>query len=218
MPRLGPFKKGISILPKKDIQLGIGREGALLPETSKFSVYGKKRPTIAPKGGKGTTAKEGPLQALNLYLEGGGRRVISKIFARSYKTIRSGQHTYAVRIAGEKLYYTDENGNRRMNEASYGWLSETGQLTTAKDFRDSLIALDATTVGSGYGDNILTNFWDSLSMYEKVKIIDEFHDYDWADLWSEMYPSGLKDESPDVDRQFLKYNEVLEKIINALTK
>ena len=218
---IGP-KKAINILPSRKISVLPGNEGRLLPEGSKFTVYGKKKPQISPSKFAGKT-KTGPLGALNRYYEAGGRKVISKVYSTKYRTIPSGENTYAVRIAGEKMYVSGKiyiNGeltevDRMLNEKAIGLMSEYGQLTTLKDFRDSLIAIDNTTVGKEWGKNILTNMWDSLTIKQKVNIIDEFRDFDWAEFWAEMYPHGIKGEA-NVDRQYEKYDEIKMRIDIAL--
>ena len=208
MASIGP-KKAISILPSRKISLVPGKEGKLLPESSKFTVYGRKKPKLLPSkpGGK---AKKGALGAVNRYYNEGGRKLISKVFSNKYRVVRSGERTFAVRIAGEKMYV-----DGRLNDKAIGWLSESGQLTTAKDFRDSLIAIDNTQVGQENGKNVLTKMWDDLTMAEKARVIDEFADFDWADFWAEMYPLGIKGGA-DVDNQFERYDDIVMRIQRAL--
>ena len=205
---IGP-KKAINILPSRKISVLPGKEGKLLPEGSKFTVYGKRKPQLSPSKFAGKT-KTGPLGAVNRYLEGGGRKLISKIYSSKYTRVPGGESTYAVRIAGEKMMV-----DGRINEAAVGWLSEDGQLTTAKDFRDSLIAIDNTTVGKEWGENILTSLWDSLSMKEKAAVVNEFRNFDWSEFWAEMYPHGIKGEA-NVDRQYELYDEIKMRIDIAL--
>ena len=147
--RLGP-SKAIKILPSRKISLTPGKEGKLLPEGSKFSVFGKKRPKLAPSK-SGGRARSGPTAAINRYLGRGGRKVIEKVYSKNYNVVQSGTKVYAVKIAGEKMFV-----DGALNPNAVGWLSESGQLTTAKDFRDSLIAIDNTTVGKEWGENTLT--------------------------------------------------------------
>ena len=54
--------KGFTILPKKGINITPGKEGQLLPEGSKFSVYGKKKPKLLPRkeAGSPRRAHTGP--------------------------------------------------------------------------------------------------------------------------------------------------------------
>ena len=208
MASIGP-KKAISILPSRKISVMPGKEGNLLPEGSKFTVYGKKKPKLSPSKFAGK-AKTGALGAVNRYLEGGGRKMISKVFSKKYTVVQSGERTFAVRIAGEKMYI-----DGRINESAIGWLSESGQLTTAKDFRDSLIAIDNTTVGREWGENVLTNLWDSLSMKEKARVVDQFADFDWNEFWAEMYPHGIKGDA-NIDRQYELYVEIKMRIDLAL--
>lgn len=202
-------KKAINILPSRKISAFPGKEGKLLPEGSKFTVYGKKKPKLSPSKFAGK-AKTGPLGAVNRYLEGGGRKIIGKIYSSKYTVVPSGADMYAVRIAGEKMYI-----DGRLNEAAIGWLSEEGQLTTAKDFRDSLIAIDNTTVGREWGENTLTKLWDSLSTKQKAKVVNVFANFDWADFWAEMYPHGIKGDA-DIDQQYVRYDEVKMRIDLAL--
>ena len=206
MAGIGP-KKAINILPSKKISITPGKTGNLLPEGSRFTVYGKKKPKLTPSRFAGR-ARKGALGAVNRYLDRGGRRVISRVYSAGYRTVPSGAHTFAVRIAGERMYI-----DGRLNEAAIGWLSESGQLTTARDFRDTLISIDATTVGSENGQNVLTNMWDSLSTPEKARIVDEFADFDWADFWTDMYPvKGVA----DVDNQYERYDNIVMRIERAL--
>jgi len=209
-----PKGRGFTILPKKGINITPGKEGQLLPEGSKFSVYGKKKPTLTPRKG-GRVAEKGAYGAVNRYFSKGGRKVISKVYSSKYRRIPSGSRTYAVRIAGEKFTV-----DGHINDSAIGWISESGQLTTLKDFRDSLISIDATTAGQAYGENVLVNMWDSLTLQEKAKIINEFADFDWAGMWAEFYPSGFaKDGSdPNVDAQFEIYDEIVQRIEYALSR
>ena len=208
MPPLAP-KKAITITPAKKLSILPGKEGKLLPEGSKFSVYGRKRLSLTATkfSGRATT---GPLGSVNRYYQAGGRKVIQKIYSSKYTVVPSGADTYAVRIAGEKMYL-----DGRLNESAVGWLSEDGQLTTAKDFRDSLIAIDNTTVGQEYGANTLTKLWDSLSMKEKAKVVNMFANFDWNELWNEMYPHGIKGDA-NIDRQYELYDEIKMRIDIAL--
>ncbi len=208
MAVIGP-KKAIKILPSRKISALPGKEGKLLPEGSKFTVYGKKKPKLSPSKFAGK-AKTGPLGAVNRYLEGGGRKVIGKIYSSKYTVVPSGADMYAVRIAGEKMYI-----DGRLNEAAIGWLSEEGQLTTAKDFRDSLIAIDNTTVGREWGENVLTELWDSLTTKQKAKIVNVFANFDWNEFWAEMYPHGIKGDA-NIDRQYELYDEIKMRIDLAL--
>lgn len=202
----------LRILASKLIKMSLGKEGLLLPDKSKFSIYGAKKAQIGPEGIKGKkVAQKGPTGAINRYLEKGGRKVIEKVYAKSYKTIQSGKNIYAVKIAGEKEF---KDGRR--NEASYGWISKKGQLTTAKDMRDTFVAIDATTVGSEVGKNVLTNLWDSLPMAVRTRIVDAFADFDWEEFWSEMYPSGMLGTEEDVDRQGQLYDKIVMMIENAI--
>ena len=206
--------KGFTILPKKGIKLTPGKEGKLLPEEGKFAIYGKKKPRLMPAkpGRKSQLAGYG---AVNRYLGKGGRKVISRVYSKKYRMIPSGSKTYAVRIAGEKFRIGGQ-----INDAAIGWVSEEGQLTTLKDFRDSLISLDATTAGQEYGENVLVNLWDSLTLQEKAKVINEFADFDWAGMWTEFYPSGFrkdsKDNEPDITAQYDIYDDILMRIEYAL--
>ena len=206
--------KGLSVLPKRGIKLTPGKEGKLLPEESKFAVYGKKRPTLLPRK-PGRVSEKGALGAVNRYLSKGGRKVISRIYSSRYRRIPSGSKTFAVRIAGEKFTVNGE-----INDSAIGWVSESGQLTTLKDFRDSLIAIDSTTAGQAYGENVLTSMWDSLSLQEKAKVINEFADFDWAGMWAEFYPSGFSKDGaePNVDLQFEIYDQIVERIEYALSR
>ena len=206
--------KGFTILPKRGIRITPGKEGRLLPEAGKFAIYGKKKPRLLPQK-RGRKAQKGSVGAVNRYLERGGRKVISRIYSSKYRQIPSGPNAYAVRIAGEKFRV-----NGQINESAVGWVSESGQLTTLKDFRDSLIAIDSTTAGQAYGENVLTEMWDSLSLQDKAKIINEFADYDWAGMWAEFYPSGFKkdgESEPNIDMQYEIYDEIIEKIEYALS-
>lgn len=210
--RLGP-KKAIRILPSRKINLGPGKEGSLLPEGSKFSVFGKKRPKLTPSK-SGGRAKSGPTAAINRYLGRGGRKVIEKVYSKNYNVVPSGTKVYAVKIRGEKMFV-----DNAINESAVGWLSESGQLTTAKDFRDSLISIDATTVGREWGDNVLTNLWDDLTMAEKAQVVNEFADFDWASFWMEMYPIQVRQGGePMIDRQYELYDEIVMRIEKALNR
>ena len=206
--------KGFSITPKRGINIVPGKEGKLLPEGSKFAIYGKKKPKLLPQK-SGRKSQMGAYGAVNRYLGKGGRKMISKVYSTKYRNIPSGANTYAVRIAGEKFKV-----NGQINEAAIGWVSKEGQLTTLKDFRDSLISIDATTVGKAYGDNVLVGMWDSLTVPEKARIIDEFADFDWAGMWAEFYPSGFKKDGgePNVDLQYEIYDEIVERIEYALNR
>lgn len=208
--RLGP-KKAITILPSRKISLIPGKEGKLLPEDSKFSVFGRKRPKLTPSK-SGGRAKSGPTAAINRYLANGGRKVISKVYSKNYNVVQSGTKVYAVKIYGEKTWINGE-----INPNAIGWLSESGQLTTAKDFRDSLIAIDNTTVGKEWGENSLTEKWDSLTMAQKAQVVNEFADFDWEGFWGEMYPIPLaKGGEGDVDRQYMLYDNIIWRIDRAL--
>ena len=88
--RLGP-KKAISILPSRKISITPGKEGKLLPEGSKFTVYGKKKPKLLPTKFAGK-AKTGPTAAVNRYMERGGRKIISKVYSKNYNVVRSESH------------------------------------------------------------------------------------------------------------------------------
>ena len=206
--------KGFSVLPKRGLKLTPGKEGKLLPEGSKFAVYGKKKPTLLPRKA-GRVAEKGAYGAVNRYYAKGGRKVVSKVYSSKYRRIPSGDKTFAVRISGEKFTV-----DGKINDSAIGWVSESGQLTTLKDFRDSLISIDATTVGRAYGENVLVEMWDSLSLQEKAKIINEFADFDWAGMWAEFYPSGFsKDGSdPNVDNQYMIYDEIVQRIEYALSR
>lgn len=202
----GPAK-GFTIKPKRDIGLLPGKEGKLLPEEGRFAIYGKTKPRLLPRKG-GRVSTKGGWGAYNRYLGRGGRRVVEKVYSSKYRTVPSTEHTFAVRIAGEKMYI-----DGKINDRAIGWISEEGQLTTLKDFRDSLISIDATTAGQEYGENMLVGLWDSLTMSEKAKIIEEFRDFDWAAFWEEMYPS--KGEA-DVETQFTNHDEIILRIEHAL--
>lgn len=205
--------KGFTITPKKGISIVPGKEGKLLPEAGKFAIYGKKKPRLLPQksGRKSQLAGYG---AANRYYGKGGRRLISRVYSKKYRAVPAGSKTYAVRMAGEKFRINGE-----INEKAIGWISESGQLTTLKDFRDSLISLDATTAGQAQGDNVLVEMWDSLTLQEKAKIINEFADFDWAGMWTEFYPSGFKgdDSDPNIDNQFAIYDEIVMRIEYALS-
>ena len=210
--RLGP-KKAINILPSRKISLGPGKEGSLLPDGSKFSVFGRKKPKLMPSK-SGGRAKSGPTAAINKYLARGGRKIISKVYSKNYNVVQSGTKVYAVKIRGEKMFV-----DNAINESAVGWLSESGQLTTAKDFRDSLISIDATTVGREWGENVLTNLWDDLTMAEKAQVVNEFADFDWAGFWMEMYPIQVRQGGePMIDRQYELYDEIVMRIEKALNR
>lgn len=210
--RLGP-KKAISILPSRKISLAPGKEGSLLPEGSKFSVFGKKRPKLTPSK-SGGRARSGPTAAINRYLARGGRKVIAKVYSKNYNVVQSGTKVYAVKIHGEKMFVGGE-----INPNAIGWLSESGQLTTAKDFRDTLISIDSTTAGREWGENVLTNLWDDLTMAEKAAVVDEFADFDWAGFWAEMYPISVRSGGePMIDRQYELYDEIVMRIERALNR
>lgn len=204
--------KGFTITPKRGIKLTPGKEGKLLPETGKFSIYGKKKPQLLPSK-PGRKSQLGGYGAVNRYYDQGGRKVIARVYSKKYRAVPAGSKTYAVRLAGEKFRINGE-----INEKAIGWVSESGQLTTLKDFRDSLISLDATTVGRAKGNNVLVRKWDALSFQEKAKIIDSFADYDWEGLWTDFYPSGFdKDNSdPDVDKQYKLYDKFVLQMNHAL--
>ena len=211
--------KGFTILPKRGIKITPGKEGKLLPEGSKFAVYGKKKPSLLPRK-PGRVSEKGAYGAVNEYYKRGGRKVISKVYSTKYRRFPSSEKAYAVRIAGEKFMVDGV-----VNENAIGYVSASGQMTTFKDFRDSLIALDATTVGREYGENVLVGKWDSLTLQEKAKIIIEFADYDWAGMWTDFYPSGFKKKKngdtegePDVDSQFKTYEEIVQRIDIALSR
>ena len=208
--RLGP-SKAIRILPSRKISLTPGKEGKLLPENSKFSVFGKKKPKLTPSK-SGGRARSGPTAAINRYLGRGGRKVIEKVYSKNYNVVQSGTKVYAVKIAGEKMFV-----DGAINPNAVGWLSESGQLTTAKDFRDSLIAIDNTTVGKEWGENTLTEKWDSLTMAQKAQVVNEFADFDWEGFWGEMYPIPLaKGGGGDVDRQYELYDNIIWRMERAL--
>ena len=104
--RLGP-KKAISILPSRKISITPGKEGKLLPEGSKFSVFGKKKPKLTPSK-SGGRARSGPTAAINKYLARGGRKIISKVYSKNYSVVQSGTKVYAVKIYGEKTWINGE--------------------------------------------------------------------------------------------------------------
>ena len=207
--------KGFSILPKRSVKLTPGKEGKLLPEGSKFAIYGKKKPRLMPQKA-GRKSQAGAYGAVNRYLEKGGRKVIGKVYSTKYRRIPSGSKTYAVRIAGEKFTI-----DGKINDKAIGWISEEGQLTTLKDFRDSLISIDSTTAGKEFGENVLVSWWDSLSLQEKAKIINEFADYDWAGMWAEFYPSGYKKKGqkaePNISKEYEIRDEIVERMEYALS-
>ena len=211
--RLGP-SKAIRILPSRKISLTPGKEGKLLPEGSKFSVFGKKKPKLTPSK-SGGRARSGPTAAINRYLARGGRKVIAKVYSKNYNVVQSGTKVYAVKIYGERTWLK----GGEINPNGIGWLSENGQLTTAKDFRDSLISIDATTVGREWGENVLTNLWDDLTMAEKAHVVNEFADFDWASFWMEMYPIQVRQGGePMIDRQYELYDEIVMRIEKALNR
>ena len=205
MPSITPTK-GFSIKPKRTIKITPGKEGKLLPEEGKFAIYGKKRPQLLPRKG-GRVSTKGGYGAVNRYYGKGGRRMIEKVYSSRYRTVPGGTGTYAVRIAGEKMFINGE-----LNDRAIGWVSEEGQLTTMKDFRDSLISIDATTAGSAE-EHPLTELWDSLSMRERADVVSEFRDFDWHAFWEEMYPSK---GDADIERQFENYDLVIMKIERAI--
>lgn len=198
---------GFTIKPKTGLKILPGKEGRLLPEEGKFAIYGKTKPRLLPRKG-GRVSTKGGWGAYNRYLGKGGRRVVSKVYSSKYRSVPSPEGMYAVRISGEKFYI-----DGKLNDRAIGWISEEGQLTTLKDFRDSLISIDATTAGQEYGSNVLTNLWDSLTIQDKAKIIAEFGDFDWASFWEEMYPSK---GDADIENQFTNHDLVIMKIENAL--
>ena len=212
-------KRPVKISPSRKIKLTPGKEGKLLPEEGKFAVYGKKKPRLLPRKG-GRVSTKGGAGALNRYYAGGGRRVVEKIYSRKYRVVRAGEGTYAVRIAGEKLMVDGQ-----LNERAYGWISEEGQLTTAKDFRDTLTAIENTTAAleslpleymSHPEDwHPLTSLWDSLTQEEKARVVSEFRNFDWAAFWNEMYP--VKGEA-DISAQLSNYDEIVARIEHALSR
>ena len=178
----------------------------LNPKQMQFvrKVYGTNLTTAAlayyknRKGGytlqrkRGATSQKDPVaRRLNLYA---GKvpdgRWVTHIYAQRSRVMRGTENMLAVKLnTGEK-----------------GWVTDKGRFMSEADLRNVLHSVDCTSPASVM-DISLLDIYDSLTAQQKAEFADRVRDFDWDQMFEEMYP---KDGVAEADTQMDAYMELLE--------
>lgn len=162
--------------------------------TSAALAYYKSRKggyTLQRKRGA-TSQKDVVARRLNLYQQSnvGKGRYITHIYAQRSRVMRGTENLLAVRLnTGEK-----------------GWVTDKGRFMSEQELRNVLHSVDCTSPASVM-DISLLDIYDSLTAQQKAEFADRVRDFDWDQMFEEMYP---KDGEAGPDAQMDAYMELLE--------
>ena len=146
--------------------------------------------TLQPKRGR-TSQKDPVAVALNRYAQKNvGASAVAYVYSSRSKVVRGTENLLAVRLQG----------------GAKGWITETGNFLSADQLRNVLHSVDSTSPASVMGISLL-DIYDSLSAQEKAEFADKVRDFDWDQMFEEMYP---KDGVAEADTQMDAYMELLE--------
>ncbi len=160
-------------------------------KTAAFAYYKNKKGgyVLKPKRGK-TSLKDPVAAALNNYAKGNvGGRTVNMIYASKSKVLRSNKNLLAVKLQG----------------GIKGWITEQGTFLSEQKLRNALKSVDATSPAAVAGVSLL-DIYDSLSPQQKADFADKIKDFDWDEMFAEMYPS---DGVVEADTQMDAYLELL---------
>ena len=142
---------------------------------------------------RGATSQKDPVaRRLNLYQQSnvGQGRYITHIYAQRSRVMRGTENLLAVRLnTGEK-----------------GWVTAKGGFMSEQELRNVLHSVDCTSPASVM-DISLLDIYDSLTAQQKAEFADKVRDFDWDQMFEEMYP---KDGVAEADTQMDAYMELLE--------
>lgn len=167
-------------------------------KTAAFAYYRNRKGGYTLQRKRGNTSQKDPVaRRLNLYA---GKvpdgRWITHIYAQRSRVMRGTENMLAVKL----------------NTGAKGWITDKGSFIAEDDVRKMLYSVDQTLAGISEGSALL-DLYDSLSVAEKAKLAEALRDYDWDAFWKEMYPTkGAR----SVDNQYENYDELVEKIAQAL--
>ena len=167
--------------------------------TSAALAYYKSRHggyTIQRKRGA-TSVKDPIARRLNLYhgANPGAGRYVTHIYAQRSRVMRGTENLLAVRLnTGEK-----------------GWIASDGRFLSEQELRNVLHSVDCTSPASVM-DISLLDIYDSLTAQQKAEFADRVRDFDWDQMFEEMYP---KDGEAGPDAQMDAYMELLETLGDA---
>lgn len=148
--------------------------------------------TVQPKRGR-TSAKDPVAVALNRYAKHNvGASTVAYIYSSKSRVLRSTSNMLAVRLQG----------------GAKGWITESGTFVSADQLRNVLHSVDSTSPAAVAGVNLL-DLYDSLTTQQKAEFADKVRDFDWDQMFEEMYP---KDGVAEADTQMDAYLELLETI------
>lgn len=156
-------------------------------KTAAFAYYRNKKGgyVLRPKRGR-TSAKDPVAVALNRYAKSNiGASTVSMVYAPKSKVLRSTGNLLAVKLKG----------------GAKGWITEKGVFMSEQRLRDVLKSVDATSPAAVAGVNLL-DIYDSLSPQQKAEFADRVRDFDWDEMFKEMYP---KDGVAEADTQMDAY-------------
>lgn len=162
-------------------------------KTAAFAYYKNKNKkggyVLKPKRGK-TSIKDPVAVALNKYAKSNvGGRTVNMVYAAKSKVLRSNENLLAVKLQG----------------GIKGWITEQGTFLSEQKLRNALMSVDSTSPAAVAGVSLL-DIYDSLSPQQKAEFADKLKDFDWDELFAEMYP---QDGVVEADTQMDAYLELL---------
>lgn len=146
--------------------------------------------TVQPKRGK-TSTKDPVAVALNRYANNNvGASTVTYIYSSKSRVLRSTSNMLAVKLQG----------------GAKGWITERGKFISEDQLRNVLHSVDCTSPAAVVGVSLL-DLYDSLTPQQKAEFSDKLRDFDWDQMFEEMYP---KDGVVEADTQMDAYMELLE--------
>ena len=160
-------------------------------KTATFAYYKSKKGGYVLKPKRGRTSTKDPVAvALNRYAKANvGASTVSMVYASKSKVLRSTENLLAVKLKG----------------GAKGWITEKGKFMSEEQLRNVLKSVDATSPAAVAGVS-LQDIYDSLSPQKKAEFADRVRDFDWDQMFAEMYP---KDGVAEADTQMDAYLELL---------
>lgn len=160
-------------------------------KTAALAYYRSKKGGYVLKPKRGRTSTKDPVAvALNRYAKANvGASAVNMIYSPKSRVLRSTRNLLAVKLTG----------------GAKGWITEKGMFMSEQRLRDVLKSVDATSPAAVVGVSLL-DIYDSLSPQQKAEFADRVRDFDWDEMFKEMYP---KDGVAEADTQMDAYLELL---------
>lgn len=161
-------------------------------KTASLAYYKNRKGGYTLQRKRGNTSQKDPVAvALNRYAKSNiGASTVAYIYSSKSKVLRGTKNMLAVRLQG----------------GAKGWITEKGKFVSADQLRNVLHSVDATSPAAVM-DISLLDIYDSLSAQQKAEFADRVRDFDWDQMFEEMYP---KDGVAEADTQMDAYMDLLE--------